>query len=91
MPRHTPRSMPPPCACAGCSNIYVIHGHLRTTSDRQQQITEMAVNLIFEQYGMSEVIRAVECQTGGPLGCNVPTKVHGVTSQKNVILATASN
>jgi thymidylate synthase ThyX len=29
-------------------NINVTLGHLRTTSDSQQQIREMAVNLIFE-------------------------------------------
>jgi thymidylate synthase ThyX len=29
-------------------NIVVTHGQLRTTSDSQQQIREMAVNLIFE-------------------------------------------
>lgn len=34
------------------ANVYVTHGHLRTTSDKQQQIREMAVNLIFEQYGV---------------------------------------
>jgi hypothetical protein len=34
------------------ANVYVTHGQLRTTSDKQQQIKEMAVNLIFEQYGM---------------------------------------
>jgi len=34
------------------ANIYVTHGHLRTTSDKQQRIREMAANLIFEQYGM---------------------------------------
>lgn len=34
------------------ASVYVTHGHLRTTSDKQQQIREMAGNLIFEQYGM---------------------------------------
>jgi len=42
MPRPTPRSTPPPSTCTGCS-VYVTHEHLRTTSDRQQQIREMAV------------------------------------------------
>jgi len=34
------------------ANVCVTHGHLRTTSDKQQQTSEMAVNLIFKQYGM---------------------------------------
>jgi len=34
------------------TNVYVTHGHLRTTSDKQQQIREMAANLIFEQYSV---------------------------------------
>lgn len=62
------------------ANVYVTHGHLRTTSDKQQKIKEMAVNLIFEQYGMRlPGLWSVRLE-GGPLGRNVPTKLHGVTA-----------